>query len=96
MALELSAGVLAVLQVIAVHGPISPHEICDKVELSPRTVTLALGTLTKKRLCKKIPNLADMRKPLYFLNNEQARPVLAEYGLDSVIRSPPAGLGWRP
>jgi DNA-binding MarR family transcriptional regulator len=96
VALELSAGVLTVLHVIAVHGPISPHEICEKVDLSPRTVTLALGTLTKKSLCKKVPNLADMRKPLYFLNRERAKPILAEYGLDSVIRSPPTGLGWRP
>ncbi len=96
MALQLSAGVLTVLHIIAVHGPISPHEICDKVELSPRTVTLALGTLTKKKLCKKVANLADMRKPLYFLNNDRARPILAEYGLDTVFRTPPVGLGWRP
>ncbi|MHA2424524.1 MAG: MarR family winged helix-turn-helix transcriptional regulator [Candidatus Thorarchaeota archaeon] len=96
MAIQLSAGVLAVLQVIAAHGPISPHEICDKVDLSPRTVTLALGTLTEKKLCQKIPNLADMRKPLYFLDSEKSRQLLAEYGLDSLIRSPPTGIGPRP
>ncbi len=96
MASQLSAGVLTVLQVVAAHGPISPHEICDKVDLSPRTVTLALGTLTQEKICKKVPNLIDMRKPLYLLDNERARIVLSEYGLDSVIRTPPAGMGWRP
>jgi DNA-binding MarR family transcriptional regulator len=96
MATQLSAGVLTVLQIIAAHGPISPHEICDKVELSPRTVTLALCTLTESHICKKIPNLADMRKPLYIMDNMQARSILEKYGLDSVIRTPPTGLGWRP
>ncbi len=96
MASQISAGVLTVLQVVAAHGPISPHEICDRVELSPRTVTLALSQLTESKICKKVPNLSDMRKPLYVMNSERARLVLAEYGLDSVIRTPPAGLGWRP
>jgi len=92
----MSAGVLTVLQVVAAHGPISPHEICDRVDLSPRTVTLALSQLTESNICKKVPNLTDMRKPLYVMNSEQARIVLAEYGLDAVIRTPPAGMGWRP
>ncbi len=96
MATQLSAGILTVLQVVANYGPISPHEICEKVELSPRTVTLALSTLTENRICKRIPNLSDMRKPLYVMNNEIPKSVLAEYVLDSVIRTPPAGLGWRP
>lgn len=84
------------LQIIAAHGPISPHEICERVELSPRTVTLALGTLTENKLCKKMANLGDMRKPLYFIDAERAKPVLMEYGLDTVIRAPPTGMGWRP
>ncbi|MFW9918787.1 MAG: hypothetical protein ACFFED_04260 [Candidatus Thorarchaeota archaeon] len=96
MASQISAGILTVLQVVAAHGPISPHEICDRVELSPRTVTLALSHLTETKICKKVPNLADMRKPLYVMNSERGKSVLAEYGLDSVIRTPPAGLGWRP
>ncbi|MDF1539630.1 MAG: hypothetical protein P1Q69_12090 [Candidatus Thorarchaeota archaeon] len=96
MTSQLSTGVLTVLQIIAAYGPISPHEICDKVDLSPRTVTLALGTLTQEKICKKVPNLIDMRKPLYLLNHEQAKLILSEYGLDSVIRTPPGGMGWRP
>jgi len=85
-----------VLQIIAAHGPISPHEICDRVDLSSRTVTLALGTLTQEKICKKVPNLTDMRKPLYLMDNVRGRLILAEYGLDTVIRTPPAGMGWRP
>jgi DNA-binding MarR family transcriptional regulator len=96
MSTPISTGALLVLQIIASYGPICPNDICKRVKLSPRTVTLALKTLVKKDLCKKVPNLVDMRKPLYFVRPDRARPLLREYGLDAVIRTPPAGLGWRP
>ncbi len=92
LATELSAGVLTVLQVIADHGPISPHVICDKVDLSPRTVTLALSTLTEKKICRKVPNLADMRKPLYVIDPKKSKDIIAKQGFDTVIRRPPSGM----
>ena len=92
MATELSAGVLTVLQVIADHGPISPHVICDKVSLSPRTVTLALSTLTEKKICRKVPNLIDMRKPLYVMDPKKGKEIFSKQGFDTVIRRPPGGM----
>jgi DNA-binding MarR family transcriptional regulator len=56
---------LVVLEKIAKDGPLYPKEISDQVGLAPRTVTLALRNLLKLKLCKKVPNFTDMRKPLY-------------------------------
>lgn len=56
---------LIVLDKLAREGPISPNEIAKSSGLAQRTVTMALSTLQKRSLCKKMPNLRDMRKPLY-------------------------------
>ncbi|TFF91830.1 MarR family transcriptional regulator [Candidatus Thorarchaeota archaeon] len=56
---------LIVLDKLAKEGPMSPNEIAKSSGLAQRTVTMALRTLQKKSLCKKLPNLQDMRKPLY-------------------------------
>lgn len=62
---RLTRSTLVVLEKIAKDGPLHPKEISDQVGLAPRTVTLALKNLLKLDLCKKVPNFADMRKPLY-------------------------------
>jgi DNA-binding MarR family transcriptional regulator len=56
---------LIVLDKLAREGPMSPQDIAKSSGLALRTVTLALRTLQKGSLCKKLANLRDMRKPLY-------------------------------
>lgn len=56
---------ILVLDRLAKEGPMSPQDIAKSCGLAMRTVTLALRTLQQSSLCKKSPNLRDMRKPLY-------------------------------
>ena len=46
-----------------------------------RTVTFALDRLVDTDLCERVPNLGDMRRTLYVVNQEKARAVFARYGL---------------
>lgn len=46
-----------------------------------RTVTFALDRLVDTDLCEKVPNLGDMRRTLYIVNQEKARDFFAIYGL---------------
>ena len=43
-----------------------------------RTVTFALKKLVSQRLLHRVPNLMDMRKPLYHANIERIREVEVE------------------
>ncbi|MHA2081269.1 MAG: hypothetical protein ACW99H_09020, partial [Candidatus Thorarchaeota archaeon] len=43
-----------------------------------RTVTFALKKLIRHRLLRKVPNLLDMRKPLYHANIDRIREVEAD------------------
>ena len=61
----LSLSALAVLHELVTKGPMTPKQIRQEVTLSPRSVSDALRRLTSKQLCRKIPNLRDMRQPLY-------------------------------
>ena len=65
----LSLSALAVLHELVTKGPMTPKQIRQKVTLSPRSVSDALRRLTSKQLCKKIPNLHDMRQPLYYIES---------------------------
>lgn len=51
----------------------TPKDISVKVDLAPRTVSFALRKLIGLDLCKKVPNLQDMRQPLYLADMKQAR-----------------------
>lgn len=51
-------------------GPLTPLEITKRTELAPRTVNFALRKLLKLNIVKKIPNLRDMRSPIYCLNGD--------------------------
>jgi DNA-binding transcriptional regulator GbsR (MarR family) len=64
----------------------SPKDISEKTKLAPRTVSFALRKLLGWRLCRKVPNLSDMRQPLYLANPEMARNLLRKYGMDICIR----------
>lgn len=49
----------------------SPKQIMDILDIRPRTVSFALGKLMKKKLIVKIPNLLDMRQPLYMYKGDE-------------------------
>ncbi|TFF92037.1 MarR family transcriptional regulator [Candidatus Thorarchaeota archaeon] len=67
---------VAILGALASEGPMCPQEISKKLEMAPRTVSFALRRLLKKRLLRRIPNLNDMRRPMYHVNMENAQEVL--------------------
>jgi len=95
MSLNLPKSALLVLEGLTVSGPMSPKDISEKTKLAPRTVSFALRRLLGWRLCRKVPNLSDMRQPLYLANQEMARALLRKYGMDSCLRSAPVGFAYR-
>ncbi|MCK5265620.1 MAG: hypothetical protein KAR03_08435 [Candidatus Thorarchaeota archaeon] len=66
--INLTKSTLIVLNKLTTEGPMCPAEIAKKSGLATRTVTLALKTLQSGLLCRKVPNLLDMRKPMYHAN----------------------------
>jgi DNA-binding transcriptional regulator GbsR (MarR family) len=86
MSSNLPKSALIVLEGLTVSGPMSPKDISEKTKLAPRTVSFALRKLLGWRLCRKVPNLSDMRQPLYLANPEMARNLLRKYGMDICIR----------
>ncbi len=54
-------------------GPMSPQDLAESSGLAMRTVTLALKTLLIRKICRRTPNLLDMRKPLYNVDSEKVR-----------------------
>jgi len=85
--MQLPRSAYIVLSQLARDGPLCPVDISERARLAPRTVSYALRRLTSTRLCKKIPNLIDMRRPLYTPNLEVAREVVQRFGPDSLIGS---------
>ncbi|MCF2136389.1 MAG: helix-turn-helix domain-containing protein [Candidatus Thorarchaeota archaeon] len=79
MSLELPRSAIIVLDRLQHDGPMTPKDISTKVDLAPRTVSFALRKLVRHKLCRKIPNLADMRQPLYFVEEERARELRMKY-----------------
>ncbi len=70
---DLPKSALIILDHLRTSGPMSPKQITSKSQLPPRTVSFALQKLMKQKLCRKIPNLLDMRQPTYHLNDEMIR-----------------------
>ncbi|MHA2425869.1 MAG: MarR family transcriptional regulator [Candidatus Thorarchaeota archaeon] len=56
---------LIVLDKLQTKGPMTPKQIRSEVPLSPRPVSDALRRLTDKQICRRTPNLLDMRQPIY-------------------------------
>ncbi|MHA1248115.1 MAG: MarR family transcriptional regulator [Candidatus Thorarchaeota archaeon] len=79
MSLELPRSAIIVLHKLQVEGPLTPKDISQKVDLAPRTVSFALRKLMRHKLCRKIPNLADMRQPLYYVDPDRARELRMKY-----------------
>jgi DNA-binding MarR family transcriptional regulator len=64
---------LVVLHELTHKGPMTPKQLRKEVRLSPRSVSSALRRLTDTDLCKRVPNLSDMRQPLYCANVEKMK-----------------------
>ena len=79
MELNLSRSAIVVLDRLSHDGPMTPKDISRKVSLAPRTVSFALRKLLRQNLCRKIPNLNDMRQPLYLVNKEKAQELRLKY-----------------
>ena len=79
MALELPASAINVLGFLSKNGPTPPREIARKANIPLRTVSFALRTLMSRDLCRKVPNLGDMRRPLYIADQEKSRAIFMKY-----------------
>jgi len=76
---ELPRSAIIVLDRLTNEGPMTPKDISKKVDLAPRTVSFALRKLVGQDLCRKIPNLSDMRQPLYLADGEKAKELRMKY-----------------
>jgi DNA-binding MarR family transcriptional regulator len=79
--LRLPKSAFRILQFLTKTGPLSPRVISKEANVPLRTVTFALDRLVDTDLCEKVPNLGDMRRTLYIVNQEKARDFFARYGL---------------
>ena len=75
---DLPRSALILLDHLTEHGPMAPRDLSKKSKIPLRTVTFALKKLVGHSLLRKVPNLMDMRKPLYHANVERIREVEAE------------------
>ena len=78
---RLPKSALHILQYLTKSGPMPPRTISKEANVPLRTVTFALDRLVTTNLCEKVPNLGDMRRTLYIVNQEKARAVFTRYGL---------------
>jgi len=89
MSIDLPNSALIVLSSLTAEGPMTPKTIITKVRMPSRTITYALQTLVKKKIVKKIPNLLDMRQPIYHVNIERVKELRLSFRVDQVIRLHP-------
>jgi len=79
MSLDFPNSAILVLGSLASEGPMTPKTIIEKVGLAPRTISFALSTLVKEQVIRKIPNLADMRQPIYHIDVERYKEILLRF-----------------
>ena len=79
VSIDLPRSAIIILSKLAKDGPMTPKAISQEVNLAPRTVSFALQKLINHKLCRKIPNLRDMRQPLYLADIERTRELRAKY-----------------
>ncbi|MFW9958327.1 MAG: MarR family transcriptional regulator [Candidatus Odinarchaeota archaeon] len=79
--LRLPKSALLVLDCLHKQGPMPPRDISKVVKVPLRTVTFALDRLVDSDICQKMPNLGDMRRTLYIVDQEKARAIFLKYGL---------------
>ena len=80
MVMDMPKSALAVLDFLTKSGPLAPREISRRIAVPLRTVTFALTILYSEKVLRKVPNLMDMRCPLYVVDPEKARTVFMKYG----------------
>ncbi|MGY5853678.1 MAG: MarR family transcriptional regulator [Candidatus Thorarchaeota archaeon] len=80
MSSKIAYSALLILDVLNNHGPMPPRAISKKANVPLRTVSFALKQLRSLNLCKRVPNLSDMRQPLYVVDSDKARSVFMRYG----------------
>ena len=80
MSLELPNSAMLVLGSLAAEGPMTPKTIIEKVGLAPRTISFALRTLVREQVIRKIPNLSDMRQPIYHVDMERVKELQLQVG----------------
>ena len=78
---NLPKSALRILEFLTKSGPLPPRVISKEAKVPLRTVTFALDRLVDSDLCEKVPNLGDMRRTLYVVNQENAKAVFSRYGL---------------
>ncbi len=88
MSVSIPKSARVVLQSLAKTGPMSPKEISRKSDLPLRTVSFAIRRLTKWNLLRRIPNLQDMRQPLYNIKNEEVKQILIQNGAEFLVKIP--------
>ncbi len=75
LTLDLPRSALIIIDQLEINGPMSPKQISTQANLPARTVSFALKKLVKQELCMKVPNLSDMRQPIYHLNDERIKNI---------------------
>ena len=90
MSIRLPKSAKIVLARLTVEGPMTPKDISDRVDLAPRSVSFALRKLMKEDLCRKVPNLTDMRCPFYRSNMERVRELNLIFSIDTYYRLRPS------
>jgi hypothetical protein len=77
---EFPRSTLLVIDALKSNGPMAPRDISKTAKIPLRTVTFALKKLLSWKVCRRIPNLNDMRRPLYVVDQENLRAVFMRYG----------------
>ena len=88
MSLDLPNSAILVLGSLATEGPMTPKTIIEKVGLAPRTISFALRTLVREQVIRKIPNLADMRQPIYHVDMERVKELQLRFDAGQMSRMP--------
>ena len=71
--MDLPRSAVVILDKLSIEGPMSPKQISTRSKIPARTVSFALRSLVKEKLCKKVPNLMDMRQPMYHVNDDRVK-----------------------
>lgn len=79
--LRLPKSALVILGLLHKRGPLPPRDISKESKVPLRTVTFALDRLVDADICQRVPNLGDMRRTLYVVDQEKARAVFNRYGM---------------
>jgi DNA-binding MarR family transcriptional regulator len=78
--IRLPKSALVILGTLHKRGPMPPRDISKETNVPLRTVTFALDRLVNANICQKVPNLGDMRRTLYVVDQEKARSIFIRYG----------------